>query len=208
VVQSWLLMPWIPFLWSKGNNMSINTPVHLRPALAQPLAAKPHKILTKAELIALLEQAPDDLEIRVDIKLSDIARAKKCIQAGGARLEFELTNEVTIDETGINLNAWVHPDRFANSGERITGVIIAEREVGLVKWFNDAKGLGFIVREDGQDVFVHYEAIRGEGFRCLRAGSEVEYTLYQTSKGLQAQDVITLSEPAEEEMEEYNESYA
>jgi len=188
--------------------MSVNQPVHLRPTLAQPLAAKPRKVLTKAELFALLEGAPDDLEIRVDIKLSDLARGKKCIQAGSTRMEFELTHDITIDETGVNLSAWVHPDRLASSAERISGVVLVEREVGIVKWFNDAKGLGFIVREDGQDVFVHYEAIRGEGFRCLRAGSEVEYTLYQTGKGLQAQDVVTLSEPAEEELEEYNASYA
>ena len=69
---------------------------------------------------------------------------------------------------------------------------MVEREVGVVKWFNDAKGLGFIVRDSGEDVFVHYEAIRGDGYRCLRAGSKVEYTLYHTNKGLQAQDVEQL----------------
>jgi CspA family cold shock protein len=61
-----------------------------------------------------------------------------------------------------------------------------------VKWFNDAKGYGFIQREGGADVFVHYRAIRGEGHRTLLEGQQVEYSLTQGQKGLQAEDVIGL----------------
>ena len=66
------------------------------------------------------------------------------------------------------------------------------RETGNVKWFNDAKGYGFIQREDGQDVFVHYRAIRGEGHRSLAEGQQVEYAVVSGEKGLQAEDVVGL----------------
>ena len=58
--------------------------------------------------------------------------------------------------------------------------------VGKVKWFNDAKGYGFITHEDGRDVFVHYSAIEGDGFRSLTQGQEVEYEAQDGPKGLHA----------------------
>ena len=66
---------------------------------------------------------------------------------------------------------------------------MAERETGTVKWFNDSKGYGFIQRESGADVFVHFRAIRGEGHRTLLEGQKVEYTVTQGQKGLQADEV-------------------
>ena len=60
---------------------------------------------------------------------------------------------------------------------------------GLVKWFNDAKGYGFITQEDGQDVFVHYSAIRASGFRSLAEGDRVEFEVTRGPKGLQASNV-------------------
>jgi len=60
---------------------------------------------------------------------------------------------------------------------------MAARETGNVKWFNDAKGYGFIQREDGVDVFVHYRAIRGEGHRSLAEGQQVEYAVVTGEKG-------------------------
>ena len=64
-----------------------------------------------------------------------------------------------------------------------------QRETGTVKWFNDAKGYGFIQREGGADVFVHYRAIRGEGHRFLIEGQQVEFSVIEGQKGLQAEDV-------------------
>lgn len=61
---------------------------------------------------------------------------------------------------------------------------------GTVKWFNDAKGYGFITQPGGDDVFVHFSAIVGEGFRTLSEGDEVEFDLQQTERGLQAAKVI------------------
>lgn len=61
---------------------------------------------------------------------------------------------------------------------------------GRVKWFNDAKGFGFISRDNGTDVFVHYSAIKGEGYRTLAEGQLVEFDLYEGTKGPQAQNVV------------------
>ena len=67
--------------------------------------------------------------------------------------------------------------------------------VGKVKWFNDAKGYGFITREeDGMDVFVHYSSIQGEGFRSLNQGQAVEYVINEGPKGLYAASVSPVIE--------------
>lgn len=64
------------------------------------------------------------------------------------------------------------------------------RETGTVKWFNTSKGFGFISRDSGDDVFVHFRAIRGEGHRVLIEGQRVEFTIMMRDKGLQAEDVV------------------
>ncbi|MBI5526289.1 MAG: cold-shock protein [Deltaproteobacteria bacterium] len=60
---------------------------------------------------------------------------------------------------------------------------------GKVKWFNDAKGYGFIARDDGEDVFVHFSAITGDGYRTLPEGAPVEFEVVEGPKGLQAKNV-------------------
>lgn len=67
---------------------------------------------------------------------------------------------------------------------------MTERVTGTVKWFNENKGYGFIEPEEGDDVFVHYSAIVGEGFRNLVEGQRVEFTVEQGPKGLQAASVV------------------
>jgi CspA family cold shock protein len=69
---------------------------------------------------------------------------------------------------------------------------MSDRVTGTVKWFNAAKGFGFISRENGEDVFVHYSAIQGGGFRELAEGQAVEFTIERGPKGLQAADVIKI----------------
>ncbi len=66
---------------------------------------------------------------------------------------------------------------------------MSARETGIVKWFNNSKGYGFIQRDEGTDVFVHYRAIQGDGFRTLEEGMRVEFIVTQGQKGLQAEEV-------------------
>ncbi|NIS79784.1 MAG: cold shock domain-containing protein [Anaerolineales bacterium] len=69
---------------------------------------------------------------------------------------------------------------------------MSERIRGTVKWFNGSRGYGFIEREGGDDVFVHQSAIKGEGFRDLQEGQQVEFSIEQGEKGPKARDVIIL----------------
>jgi CspA family cold shock protein len=69
---------------------------------------------------------------------------------------------------------------------------MSERLAGTVKWFNGRKGYGFIEQEDGPDVFVHYSAIMGEGYRDLKEGQEVEFIIVEGPKGPQASDVVVI----------------
>lgn len=66
---------------------------------------------------------------------------------------------------------------------------MSDREIGTVKWFNGSKGYGFISRESGPDVFVHFSAIVADGYRNLEEGQRVEFTVEQGPKGLQAAEV-------------------
>jgi CspA family cold shock protein len=72
---------------------------------------------------------------------------------------------------------------------------MSERVTGTVKWFSTEKGYGFIQREQGSDVFVHYSAIQGGGFRTLNEGQRVEFTVESNPKGAQAANVTILDAP-------------
>ncbi|KJK00767.1 cold-shock protein [Pseudomonas sp. 21] len=83
--------------------------------------------------------------------------------------------------------ASLHNPSASATIEAFSGV---DRETGTVKWFNTSKGFGFISRDSGEDIFVHFRAIRGEGHRILIEGQRVEFSVVQRDKGLQAEDVI------------------
>jgi len=76
--------------------------------------------------------------------------------------------------------------------ERESGRKKQQMEQGTVKWFNDANGYGFITRQNGEDVFVHFSAITGKGFRSLQEGQAVQFTVQKGPKGWQAVDVQAL----------------
>jgi len=69
---------------------------------------------------------------------------------------------------------------------------VSERVTGTVKWFNNAKGYGFITPDEGADVFVHYSAVQADGYRTLEAGQRVEFTIEQSEKGPQASAVTRI----------------
>ncbi len=70
---------------------------------------------------------------------------------------------------------------------------MSERQTGTVKWFNGTKGYGFIEQDAGGDIFVHFSAITGEGYRNLEEGQRVEFSVTEGPKGPQAQDVVALN---------------
>ncbi|WP_372779569.1 cold-shock protein [Litorivivens sp.] len=69
---------------------------------------------------------------------------------------------------------------------------MSDRMTGTVKWFNNAKGFGFITQEGGDDVFVHFRSIRGDGYKTLDEGQTVEFNLVEGPKGFQAEDVLKI----------------
>jgi CspA family cold shock protein len=69
---------------------------------------------------------------------------------------------------------------------------MAEKVKGTVKWFNESKGYGFISQEGGDDVFAHFSAIQGEGFKTLAEGQQVEFTVGQGQKGPQAEEIVAI----------------
>ena len=82
--------------------------------------------------------------------------------------------------------------RIENRETPVGDIHLGERETGIVKWFNQSKGYGFIARSEGGDVFVHHSGIRGGGTLVLLEGDHVEYRLVQGEKGLLAQDVVVV----------------
>jgi CspA family cold shock protein len=71
--------------------------------------------------------------------------------------------------------------------------MLSDHGTGVVKWFNSEKGFGFITQDDGPDLFVHYSAIQGSGYRSLEEGEKVEFEVTQGPKGLLASNVVRLS---------------
>lgn len=69
---------------------------------------------------------------------------------------------------------------------------MSERHIGTVKWFNNRKGYGFIGREEGDDVFVHYSSVQMDGFRRLEEGQQVEFSIEESPKGVQATNVVPM----------------
>jgi CspA family cold shock protein len=87
--------------------------------------------------------------------------------------------------------AWDVPSPV-NSIHRFKELHMSDRQTGTVKWFNDAKGFGFITPESGEDLFVHFRAIQGSGFKSLQEGQKVSFTVVKGPKGLQADQVQPL----------------
>lgn len=110
-----------------------------------------------------------------DVEEQDVTAAESQVETAEVETEEETeeeTQEETQEETEVK-----------ETGSKIEGT---------VKWFSNPKGYGFISRDGGEDVFVHYSEIKGSGFRSLSAGERVEFTLRQSDKGPRAADVRSL----------------
>jgi CspA family cold shock protein len=99
---------------------------------------------------------------------------------------FASTTATAIIVGAITAQSQTNPDIVATSPSSDTG----QRDQGTVKWFNVSKGFGFIVKEDGEEIFVHFRSIRGEGRRSLRDGEAVNFITTDSEKGPQAEDVV------------------
>ena len=92
------------------------------------------------------------------------------------------------------LNFWLYLENNRVESWPLSHIVLQDlhmsmREKGVVKWFNNSKGYGFITREQGEDVFVHYRSIQGDGFRSLSEGQKVSFMVTKGDKGWQAEDV-------------------
>ena len=96
---------------------------------------------------------------------------------------------IVVPDRGMLSKLLASNGRFVKSVKLGSERVMSDREVGTVKWFNDAKGFGFISRENGPDVFVHFRAISGSGFKSLQEGQKVSFKVVTGQKGLQAEDV-------------------
>jgi CspA family cold shock protein len=104
---------------------------------------------------------------------------------------------VLLSSMGGQAAAGHHPvleDRQQAAPSSTTGAAATDagRENGQVKWFNVSKGFGFITKDDGEEIFVHFRSIRGEGRRSLRDGQRVSFIVAQSDKGPQAEDVVAI----------------
>ena len=135
-------------------------------------------------------------KLSISLVITAIASALATTLFAGETISFldmrlTLSFFVATVATAILVGSATAPSSATNE-ERIppSGSDDIDREMGTVKWFNVSKGFGFIVREDGEEIFVHFRSIRGEGRRSLRDGQSVSFVVAQSDKGPQAEDVI------------------
>jgi CspA family cold shock protein len=114
--------------------------------------------------------------------------ASTAIQAIGPIFARREAGEITLAH--VRIGATGTGSRITDSWKEVRAMA---RLTGTVKWFNDAKGYGFISHEGGPDVFVHFSAIQGNGFKSLAEGDRVEFEIVQGQKGPQAADVTKVS---------------
>lgn len=139
------------------------------------------------EEIQVLRVTAGSVSILIELPFQAAETIMKLYLAKDIRLSNLRVKQVNIEnETSVDRKSFSLPS-FRSGVQSSRG---SERIVGTVKWFNGTKGYGFLEREGGPDVFVHFSAIQGEGFRNLQEGQQVEFTVEQGPKGLQATNVI------------------
>lgn len=147
------------------------------------------KVILRCSLISLLLAAPAPLLIALFATLFGVSLPDTLVQDGMAQAYLATALAVFLTLLVATLAVHVLTPQLATLAE----VENDDREIGEVKWFNVNKGYGFITREDGEDVFVHFRAIRGKGHRTLAEGQKVRYHVVQNERGLQADDVTVIT---------------
>ncbi|MBB3183861.1 CspA family cold shock protein [Halomonas fontilapidosi] len=151
------------------------------------------KVVFRCSLISLLLAAPAPLLIALFVHLTGGELSRELfasLQVGGlAVVYFAAAAAVFLMLLVATLAVNALTPQLVNLAE----VEDDDREIGEVKWFNVNKGYGFITRDDGEDVFVHFRAIRGRGHRTLAEGQKVRYHVIQNERGLQADDVTVIT---------------
>ena len=146
------------------------------------------KPITSAFLITLITSAPAyylSSLVKVEYSLSSVLLYFIAFTFSVSYLSGKLTESRKIKSRGPRSKK----KNFKPSPPRERQDFDTAREEGVVKWFNSRKGFGFITRESGEDIFVHFRSILGEGHRTLQDGQAVEFSISEGSKGLHAEDV-------------------
>ena len=146
------------------------------------------KVLFRCSLISLLLAAPAPLLIGLFVSLTGSALAGSLEQS---MVPVYLATAFAVFV--ILLIATLAVNAFTPQLANLAEVENDDREIGEVKWFNVNKGYGFITRDSGEDVFVHFRAIRGKGHRTLAEGQKVRYYTIHNERGLQADDVTVIT---------------
>lgn len=151
------------------------------------------KVTLRCTLISLLLALPAPLLIVMFLSFTEGALTRQLLNL----LEVEgLTTSYLSVVAAVFLLLLAATFTLQTFSPRLTALAEAEnddREIGEVKWFNVNKGYGFIKRESGEDIFVHFRAIRGRGHRTLAEGQKVRYYVIESDRGLQADDVTIIT---------------
>ncbi|MGQ4878389.1 cold-shock protein [Billgrantia sp. LNSP4103-1] len=151
------------------------------------------KVIFRCLLISLLLALPAPLLIALSLALADVGLPQQLLtllEPDGFVVGYVI---VGLTVFALLLVATLALHAFSPRLAVLTDVENDDREIGEVKWFNVNKGYGFIKRESGEDVFVHFRAIRGRGHRTLAEGQKVRYHVIENERGLQADDVTVIT---------------
>ncbi|TDU24073.1 putative cold-shock DNA-binding protein [Chromohalobacter marismortui] len=152
------------------------------------------KIFLRCSLISVLLAIPSPLLIALFVTLSgSVLEFSLLLEADGIAIAYSAT---ALAVFLLLLLGTLSTQALAPRSSQLAHLAELEnddREIGEVKWFNVNKGYGFITRDSGEDVFVHFRAIRGKGHRTLAEGQKVRYHVIENERGLQADDVTVIS---------------
>ncbi|KAA0012143.1 cold shock domain-containing protein [Billgrantia pellis] len=151
------------------------------------------KVIFRCTLISLLLAAPAPLLVALSLGLADVGLPRQLLtllEVGGVAAAYLA---VVAAVFVLLLIATLATHALSPQLAVLAAVENDDREIGEVKWFNVNKGYGFIKRESGEDVFVHFRAIRGRGHRTLAEGQKVRYHVIENERGLQADDVTVIT---------------